>query len=212
MPKPIYLELPPGYKEAKPDFSDKVIRVNTSLYGDCRAANLWYRKIAKTLVDDLNFKASELDPCLFIRQDCIIVLYVDDAILMARDDATLTNVLSELKTKGYNFNRDGDFKSYLGIKLDKQADGSLKMSQPHLCRSFLDAVGMPDCAPVYTPSTGPLFRHLDSKSFDRSFNYRSAIGILQYLGNNTRPDCSQAITSCARYCIDPREPHGNAVK
>ena len=53
------------------------------------AANLWYRKIASTLVDTLHFSSSELDPCLFIRQDCIIVLYVDDAIILARDDSTL---------------------------------------------------------------------------------------------------------------------------
>ena len=71
---------------------------------------------------------------------------------------------------------------------------------------------MTDCNPVHTPASGPLFRHLDSKPFDQSFNYRSAIGILQYLGNNTRPDLSYAINSCARYCNDPREPHGNAVK
>jgi hypothetical protein len=67
---------------------------------------------------------------------------------------------------------------------------------------------MVDCK----PAAGPLFRYKDSKPFDHSFNYRSAIGILQYLGNNTRPDLSYAISSAARYCNDPREPHANAVK
>ena len=38
-----------------------------------------------------------------------------------------------------------------------------------------------------------------------------AIGILQYLGNNTRPDSCYANSSCMRYSNDPREPHGNAV-
>ena len=78
---------------------------------------------------------------------------------------------------------------------------------------FLDTVGMRDATVTSTPSTGPLFRHEDSERFDRNdFNYRSAIGILQYLGNNTRPDCSFAINSCAKYCIDPKKPHGEAVK
>ena len=80
LPEPIFLELPPGYAEANPELANKVIKVKTSLYGDRRAANLWYQKIAATLVDNLKFSSSELDPCLFIRQDCIIVLYVDDAI------------------------------------------------------------------------------------------------------------------------------------
>ena len=71
---------------------------------------------------------------------------------------------------------------------------------------------MSEGAATYTPSSGPLFCHTESKPFDRSFNYQSAIGILQYLGNNTRPDCSYAINSCARFCIDPQKPHGQAVK
>ena len=212
LPEPLYLELPPGYLHANPELEGKVIRVNTSLYGDVRAANLWYGKIAKTLTETMKFSGSQRDPCLFIRNDCIIVLYVDDAILLARDEASLTKVLQELKDNDYNFNRDGDFTTYLGISINRSSDGSMKLSQPHLCRSFLDCIGMTDCNPVHTPASGPLFRHLDSKPFDQSFNYRSAIGILQYLGNNTRPDLSCAINSCARYCNDPREPHGNAVK
>ena len=128
LPAPIFLELPPGYAEANPELANKVIKVKTSLYGDRRAANLWYRKIASTLVDTLHFSSSELDPCLFIRQDCIIVLYVDDAIILARDDTTLEKVQQELRDNGYNFNQDGDFKSYLGVQLDTLKDGSLKLS------------------------------------------------------------------------------------
>jgi len=212
LPEPICLELPPGYKEANPEMTSKVIKVKTSLYGDRRAANLWYRKIASTLTDSLGFQYSELDPCLFIRADCILVLYVDDAIIMSRNEESVLKLLDELKQHDYNFSRDGDFKSYLGVQLDTLPDGSLKMSQPHLAQSLVDVTGMQDSSPAHTPSSGPLFRYPESQSFDGSFSYRSAIGILQYLGNNTQPDCSYAINSCARFCIDPKEPHGKAVK
>ena len=36
--------------------------------------------------------------------------------------------------------------------------------------------------------------------------------MLQCLRNNARPDCSYAINACARHCIEPKEPHGAAVK
>lgn len=36
--------------------------------------------------------------------------------------------------------------------------------------------------------------------------------MLQYLGSNTRPDIAYAINSAARYCMDPKEPHGIAIK
>ena len=138
--------------------------------------------------------------------------YVDDAILMARDEALLQKVLDELKGHGYDFSHDGDFKSYLGVQLDTLEYGSLRLSQPHLICSFVDSIGLGDAASVYTPSVGPLFRYPDSQPHDKSFNYRSAIGMLQYLGQNTQPDCSYAITSCSRYCIDPKLPHTVAVK
>jgi len=212
LPEPIYLDLPPGFLEANPTYKDKAIRVKTSLYGERRAANLWYRKVRSTLCDDLHFKVSDQDPCLFIRNDCILMLYVDDAILNARNEASLQKVLQQLKDHGYDFNRDGDFKSYLGIQIEQLQDGALKLSQPHLAKSLIDTVGLADGNASDTPAMGPLFRFKDSKPFDRSFNYRSALGMLQYLGNNTRPDCAYSINACARYCIDPKEPHGAAVK
>eukprot|EP00977_Amphora_coffeiformis_P018639 scaffold6616_cov121-Amphora_coffeaeformis.AAC.1 len=96
LPEPIYLELPPGYQKANPHLSDSVMKITTSLYGEQRAANLWYNKIRKSLVDDLGFKVSDYDPCLFIRKDCLLCLYVEDAILHAREDKTLIEVLNAI--------------------------------------------------------------------------------------------------------------------
>ena len=73
-------------------------------------------------------------------------------------------------------------------------------------------MGLSDCNPVDTPITTPLFKHEDSPPFDEAFNYRSALGMLQYIGNNTHPECAYAINSCARYCVNPRQPHGQALK
>ena len=33
-----------------------------------------------------------------------------------------------------------------------------------------------------------------------------------YLGNNTRPECAYAINACAQYSIDPKQPHGEAIR
>ena len=118
-----------------------------------------------------------------------------------------------MKDRDFQFSREGDFKACPGVSLKNNEDGSLTMSQPHLCKSFVDSVGMMDSSPTFTPSSGPLFRHKDSKLFDgKEFNCRSAIGMLQCLGGDTRPDCSHAINSCARCSVEPREPHGTAAK
>lgn len=73
-------------------------------------------------------------------------------------------------------------------------------------------MGMSDCNPTKTPMSGPLFACPDSESHNHSFNYRSALGMLMYIVNNTRPDCAFAVNACAQYSINPKMPHGEAVR
>ena len=212
LPKPIYLELPQGYAKANPGSSDLVMKIKKSLYGDRRAANLWYRKIRGTLEGPMGFTVSTMDPCLFIRHDCMIALYVDDAILFAKDEESIQKVLDDLKTHEYDYSRDGTFSSYLGILLERREDGTMKLSQPGLKQQIVEILGLKDSTPKATPISQPLLNHSKSEPFNQSFNYRSAIGMLLYVGNNTHPECTYAINACARHCVAPKVAHAEAVK
>jgi histone deacetylase 1/2 len=213
LPSPIYLELPPGYQRNNPKLLDHVMKIKTSLYGDRRAANLWYNKLRTELLSKhFNFKCSVFDPCLFIRDDCMLVVYVDDAIVFARDDKVVAAVLKKLGDRGFDYSRDGDFNSYLGVQIDDLPNGTKKLSQPGLTNQLLDVMGLTDANACRTPVSGPLFQCKDSEPFDASFNYRSALGMLMYLANNTRPEISFAVNACAQYSVAPKEPHGAAVK
>eukprot|EP00977_Amphora_coffeiformis_P011220 scaffold2698_cov213-Amphora_coffeaeformis.AAC.1 len=143
---------------------------------------------------------SDYDPCLFIRKDCLLCLYVDDAILHAHEDKTLDEVLNAIAQCGYAFDCDEDFNSYLGVQVDYNPDGSKTLSQPGLARQLLDMM------------SNPLFAHALSDDQNGSFNYRSAIGMMMYLVNNTRPECAFSVNSCAQYSIAPKVPHAEAVR
>ena len=54
----------------------------------------------------MGFKCSEYNPCLFICKDCLLCLYVDDAILHAWDDSVLDSVLKQLDDLGFAFLRN----------------------------------------------------------------------------------------------------------
>ena len=205
------MELPPGYTKVNPHLSDFVMKITTSLYGDQRAANLWYRKIRDIFKKELNFLCSEYDPCLFIRDDCLLCLYVDDTILQTRSDDVLEDVLKAIDKAGYAFSRDEDFLSYLGVLVQHQPNGSKLLSQPGLSEQLLSMMGMMDCNPTRTPISSALFKHEDAQDHNGSFNYRSALGMLMYLANNTRPECSFAVNACAQYSINPKLPHAEAV-
>ncbi len=47
--------------------------------------------------------------------------------------------------------------------------------------------------------------------FDLNFNYRSAVGKLNYLAQTTRPDIVYPTHQIAKYSSDPRQSHGEAI-
>eukprot|EP00957_Ditylum_brightwellii_P123391 9408229-Ditylum_brightwellii.AAC.1 len=45
-----------------------------------------------------------------------------------------------------------------------------------------------------------------------NWNYRSVIGILNFLVNSTHPELAHAVHQCAIFCQDPKAIHESAVK
>ena len=209
LPEPIYVEFPHGYSAGK----DKILEVTKSLYGDKRAPQLWYKHIKSHLESaELGFKVAESDHCLFLRKDCILVLYVDDCILVAKDQQTIDNILETLKRRGLNFDKMADLAAYLGVQLTHNPDKSIELKQPFLAESIIEAMGLSDGGHKPTPATKVIGKSLSEGRFRESFNYRSVVGMLLYLGGNSRLDCSFGIHQCARFSADPRQPHGEALK
>jgi hypothetical protein len=51
----------------------------------------------------------------------------------------------------------------------------------------------------------------DKPTFNLNFNYRSAVGKLNYLAQTTRLDIMYAMHQIAKYSSDPRQSHGEAI-
>ena len=97
----IYLEMPENFVPS--DGSDCVLKLKKSLYGSTIAPRLWYEKLRNGLVER-NFQVSEIDPCMFIRKDCIIQAYVDDLVIYAPHQSTIDKLLDSFHSDGDEFN------------------------------------------------------------------------------------------------------------
>ena len=71
------------------------------------------------------------------------------------------------------------------------------MTQHDLTKRIIAAMGLEDANPVATPATGPLLRMADSKPREEAWNYRSIVGMLQYLSNNSRSEIAFAVNQVA---------------
>lgn len=70
-----YLHLPPMWtlKDSNGN-SDYVIKLKKNLYGTATGARNWFLKLSKGLQHG-DFIQSKVDPCLFLRDDCVVVVY-----------------------------------------------------------------------------------------------------------------------------------------
>jgi len=210
---PTYLDLPTGFS-IEGDSNDYVLELTKTLYGLRQAGFNWFETLKQHL-HSIGFAQSSIDPCCFIRDDLILLCYVDDCLIFFPDNTKITKVVSELKQQ-FRLEDQGDVATYLGIDVaSSHVDGrqQFKLSQPHLIQRIIQGVNLTDsCLHDMPAEPGkPLSKDSDGELRIYSWSYRSIIGMLNYLCG-TRPDILFSVHRCARFCSDPKLSHEKAVK
>jgi hypothetical protein len=207
---PIYIHTPRGFRSASGP--ETCLRLNKSLYGISQAPRLWFEHL-KTHLLKRNFSQSRLDPCLFYSATVTLVVYVDDVICASKDPTAIQTVLDSLKSE-FTLTEEGELATFLGISVDRnRTDKSFTLTQTGLIDRIIAAAGMTDCRGNRTPATQkPLIKDSDGDPMDETWNYRSVVGMLLYLSNNSRPDIAFAVHQCARFSHAPRKSHATAIK
>ena len=180
----------------------------------CDASYNWFKKLAEGLEAE-KFVPSKVDQYVFIRDDCIVLVYVDDVIAVSRESKVLDQVVSNLQKKEFVLTDDGTLNKYLGVDVKYKKNGSFELIQPFLIERFFKLIGLDGDSTVNTrdtPAVKPIL-HKDLKGLPRkhTWNHRQAIGMLTYLQGTTRPDISIAVHQCAHFCINPMLSHERAV-
>ena len=114
---PTFVELPKGF-ESKTD-DDNVLQLNKNLYGSCDAPIAWFEAL-KRLLESRGFKPSDIDPCLFIHKDMIVLCFVDDLIYVGHDVTKIDSMISDLGTE-FLLTVEEDITSFLGMGLRETA-------------------------------------------------------------------------------------------
>jgi len=112
------------------------------------------------------------------------------------------------------FTDEGLIEQYLRIQIENNSDGSITMSQPFLLKRIIEALpSLKDANPTNIPAllTVMLTKDKDGKPRKGTWNYRSVIGMLNFLTNSTHPEIAYAVHQCARFCEIPKYSHEMAV-
>jgi hypothetical protein len=141
-------------------------------------------------VNELGFKQSKVNKCVFYRGKTLCVLYTDDSLLAGPDKREIDKVINELKSKAnLAITVEGDLADFLGVNIDRKPDGTIHLTQSHLIDQILEDLRLNDnkVKERSTPaaSSRVLLRHSESEAFDNSFNYRSVKGKFNFLEKAT---------------------------
>ena len=183
------------------------------MYGLKQASYNWHNLLKAGLLK-LGFKQSIHEPCLFLKDGILCVVYVDDTLFFAKSDSIIDQHISKLRKLNFDLTEEGEVTQFLGVEIVKDQNGHITMTQTGLIDNVIELLGLTgDSKQHKTPAVSPPI-HPDEQGAQREMNwsYRSAIGMLMYLARNTRPDIEYAVHQCARFQLNPNKLHENAVK
>jgi hypothetical protein len=220
---PIYMEIPAGYSivnnvltftgdQQRRTERTHVLKLLKNMYGLKQAGHNWYNSLTDHLIQH-GFRQSQVDKCLFIRDNCIIVVYVDDCLIFSPStnilDATINNLSKVFKITSTN-----SIETYLGLEVVKNPDGSLTIRQPGLIDKVINACGLENESNVHLTPADKILHDTAPVIEPRlhHWSYRQVIGILNYIAASTRPDITFAVHQCARFSTSPKQHHEIAVR
>ena len=214
---PLYMYFLKGYK-FKNGISEEthVLKLTKNIYGQKQAGRVWNKYLDEGL-RDISFKPSKLDPCLYFRGCITLLVYIDDCIMFGPDLANLDKVIKEMRMSSKKFRvKDlGNVKDFLGIQVLTSNNNTITLNQLQLIDSILkDVKFQNNTKEKDTPALSSIILQKDThcKPFNNDFHYRRVIGKLNFLKKSTQPDISYVVHQCARFCENPKQSHGDAVR
>lgn len=192
---------------------DKVCKLNKAIYGLKQSARCWHKRLTNTL-KKLNFKHLQSDACIFTndKRTCVIGFYVDDLIIMSKDEDEIRTIKNRLKSE-FDLTDKGRLSTFLGIAIEWQSD-LLKLNQTKYIEGLLIEFGMENCgtANLPTPSAFNFEKFDESPELIDRHPYQSLVGSLIYLANDTRPDIQYVTGQLCRFMSCPKKAHFQAAK
>ncbi len=215
----IFMEIPEGFRQGKEHL---VCVLNKALYGLKQSPRNWYLLIRAFIVDQMGFKASVSDPCLFFRRSrtgrlMMLFLFVDDfQVSYHLEDAAEWNELKAKLVQRFNTKDMGPSKWILGMSIKRnRAARTIELDQELYITKALEKYGLAECKVADTPEVVGAAHQEPSEQQQKPTNrqrYMEIVGTLMYAAISTRLDIGHAVHYLACHMLAPTELHMAAAE
>jgi hypothetical protein len=133
---PVYVEPPADVNPVNVSDENQrrcVLKLNKSLYELKQAGYSWFEKLWRGFIVR-DFIQSQADKCVFFWEDCIVLTYVDDCIILGMTMMDVDAVFSLLHVgnKKFQLVNQGSIGKYLGLVICDLDSNPFEMIQPFL--------------------------------------------------------------------------------
>ena len=188
-----------------------VLKLKKSLYGLKQASLNWFEKLKQGLMNQ-EFTPSEINPCLYLKENMVLLTYVDNCIIISPSRNSIDRLISSMQSGPENFKltNKGGVNKFLGVKITRLDDNSFELSQPFLINRILNFLSLcnnefetDDKTTSTSVAKGLLHHDLDGKGRKYTWKYHTAMGMISYLQNTSRLEISMAVHQTARSSNNP---------
>jgi hypothetical protein len=212
--EPVFMEQPPGYA----DGSQRVCALYKSLYGLKQAPRVWNKTVA-TFLSSVGFKQCKSDACIYTRTAdeglILILVYVDDFQIAARS----LHVVKDLKAcilKRFPGKDLGDTTYFLQMSIERnRTERTITLKQQRHIDKIVDNAGLSKCNGKSTPLPTNFQRYTDGEAVteaDALTQYKSFVGAILHVSNQTRPDVAFTINFLSRFMSCPTTLHFSLLR
>jgi Reverse transcriptase (RNA-dependent DNA polymerase) len=125
-----------------------------SLYGICQSPRNFFQHL-KSKLEAIGFESQEnIDPCLFLSDKVIALVYGDNTLLFSPDDAYIDDVIFKLRQSDMELEVEDSVAGFFGMNIKRNnSDGSIELTQQGLAKLVVDALNLGNCAHKLTPAS-----------------------------------------------------------
>ena len=130
----IFMELPIGVDVPKGKIrKEYVLYLLKNLYGLKQASKTYFEYLCGYLrADPIGMEPSRVDPCIWYKEDLILVIYVDDCLIYSKEKEATDELISQLR-ENFTLTDEGDVDTYLGVQVElNEKDNTIELKQPFL--------------------------------------------------------------------------------
>ena len=191
------------------ELSGKVVKLGRSLYGLRQSSRTWHNHLMRGL-KCLGFESCAADACVMRLIEHTVVVMV---VVVHVDDIFSIGLKSRCDKFGVDLKRYvtitnlGELRWYAGCRFSRDAVlGTVILSQQAVVEKTVFNFGVTQNKE--TPMViGLKLEQFDADESDVEEPFRSLVGHLMWLANQTRPDILNAVQAVARYSHAPKRLH-----